>query len=62
MLFWSVRGIIEVTGADSTPAWRRQVEISIAGLRPASEPLREPAVTESQVQVTRASGPASGSV
>ncbi|MCU1527290.1 MAG: TetR family transcriptional regulator [Frondihabitans sp.] len=53
VLFWSLRGIIEVTGADSTRAWRRQIEISIAGLRSAASPLHEPAVSEAQVQATR---------
>lgn len=53
VLFWSVRGIIEVTGADSAPAWRRLIEVAIAGLRPASEQLREAPVSEDRVQQTR---------
>jgi AcrR family transcriptional regulator len=53
VLLWSVRGIIDVTGANSTAAWRRLLEIAITGLRPSTTDLREPAVTEAGVQATR---------
>ena len=36
---WAVRGIIETTQGRAPEAWRRHLDIFMAGLRPASEPL-----------------------
>ncbi|SDJ11316.1 transcriptional regulator, TetR family [Frankineae bacterium MT45] len=45
MIFWSVRSIIEMTCAVAPTAWRRHLELLIAGLRPfAAEHLRVPLV------------------
>lgn len=44
LLFWSLRGILEATGGTSSQAWRRQIAITVAGLRPSSETLTEPPI------------------
>jgi AcrR family transcriptional regulator len=36
---WAIRGIIETTGGRAPEAWQRHLDIFIAGLRPAAEPL-----------------------
>jgi AcrR family transcriptional regulator len=36
---WAVRGIIETTGGRAPEAWQRYLDIFIAGLRPAADPL-----------------------
>jgi AcrR family transcriptional regulator len=36
---WAIRGIIETTGGRAPEAWQRHLDIFIAGLRPAVEPL-----------------------
>lgn len=46
LLFWSVRGVIEVLGADSSAAIRRHIGIVIAGLRPSTEPLADEPVAD----------------
>ncbi len=35
MVFWSVRGVIETTRAVAPAAWRRHLQLLVAGLRPA---------------------------
>lgn len=49
LLFWSLRGVLEVAGDSPTPAWRRQVAITLAGLRPSSEPLSEEPIADELV-------------
>jgi AcrR family transcriptional regulator len=39
ILLWSIRGVIETTRGVAPGAWRRHLDILIAGLRPAAEPL-----------------------
>jgi AcrR family transcriptional regulator len=39
MVLWSLRGVIETTRAVAPTAWRRHLEILVAGLRPASGPF-----------------------
>lgn len=56
VLFWSLRGILEATGDSSGPAWKRQVAIAVAGLRPSSTPLPHDPVTEDLVAQVRDSG------
>ena len=34
LLFWSLRGVLEATRATQPDAWRRHVELMLAGLRP----------------------------
>jgi hypothetical protein len=53
LLFWSVRGFVESTGDVSSTAWRRQVAITLAGLRPGSGPLTEAAISNELVARAR---------
>jgi AcrR family transcriptional regulator len=36
---WAIRGIIETTGGRAPEAWQRHLDLFIAGLRPAADPL-----------------------
>jgi AcrR family transcriptional regulator len=49
VLMWSVRGVIETTREVAPDAWQRHLDILIAGLRPAAEPLPHPPLSRSQV-------------
>ncbi|MBV9484510.1 MAG: TetR/AcrR family transcriptional regulator [Frankiaceae bacterium] len=49
MVMWSIRGVIETTADVAPDAWRRHLDVLIAGLRPADRPLRRPALTRQQV-------------
>jgi AcrR family transcriptional regulator len=44
MMLWSVSSMIETTAGYAPQAWRRHLEVMVAGIRPAGEPvvLREP--------------------
>jgi AcrR family transcriptional regulator len=42
LVLWSVRGVVETTRTVAPGAWRRHLELLIAGLRPASEPFAGP--------------------
>ncbi|AMM21463.1 TetR family transcriptional regulator [Frondihabitans sp. PAMC 28766] len=53
LLFWSLRGVLEATGDASGPAWRRQVAVSVAGLRPSPEALAQPPVPDALVAAVR---------
>jgi AcrR family transcriptional regulator len=49
MVMWSIRGVIETTGGVAPQGWRRQLDIVLAGLRPADQPLRHGPLTRQQV-------------
>ena len=49
MIMWSIRGVIETTCNVAPDAWRRHLDILIAGLRPADEPLANKAITRAQI-------------
>jgi AcrR family transcriptional regulator len=49
VLMWSVRGVIETTREVAPNAWRRHLDILIAGLRPASESLQHRPLSRTQV-------------
>jgi AcrR family transcriptional regulator len=42
---WALRGIIETTGSVAVHAWKRHLDIHLAGLRATGSPSREPALT-----------------
>jgi AcrR family transcriptional regulator len=63
MVLWSVRGVIETTRAVAPKAWRRHLELLVAGLRPAGSrrfaaELTETPVTAGQVRRINAIGSA----
>ncbi|CAG6394381.1 TetR/AcrR family transcriptional regulator [Streptomyces cocklensis] len=50
-LIWGLRGIVETSGAVVPDAWRRQLDIQLAGLRAAEVPRDSPpAVTRAQLR------------
>lgn len=56
MIMWSIRGVIETTRAVAPDAWRRHLDLLLAGLRPASEPLAHRPITRAQVDRVIANG------
>jgi AcrR family transcriptional regulator len=61
MVMWSIRGVIETTRAVAPDAWRRHLDVLVAGLRPPADsfadPLQHPAVSETQARrITSSSG------
>jgi AcrR family transcriptional regulator len=49
MIMWSIRGVIETTSAVAPQAWRRHLDLLIAGMRPTSATLQRPPLTRTQV-------------
>ena len=49
MTFWSIRGVIETTRGAAPEVWRRHLDILIAGMRPAAEPLAHRPLTAAQL-------------
>jgi AcrR family transcriptional regulator len=50
MIFWSVREVVRLTRSIAPDAWRRHLELHLAGLRPAPDgmPLAHPPLTAAQ--------------
>jgi AcrR family transcriptional regulator len=48
MIFYAVREIVRMTRAVAPTAWRRHLELALAGLRPADEPLAHPPLDAAQ--------------
>ena len=46
---WSLQGVLDVTRGLPVTAWVRHLEVLLAGLRPASHPLRTPALTPTEM-------------
>lgn len=49
VLLWSIRGVIETTREVAPQAWRRHLDLLIAGMRPADAPLGHRPLTQAQV-------------
>ncbi len=49
IIMWSIRGVIETTRGIAPDAWRRHLDILIAGLRPAAEPLIHHPLSQQEV-------------
>jgi AcrR family transcriptional regulator len=49
VLMWSIRGILETTGDLAPDAWQRHLELLIAGLRPTSQELSHPPISQAQI-------------
>jgi AcrR family transcriptional regulator len=52
MVFWSVREVVRMTRTVAPKAWRRHLELHLAGLRPTadSSPLQHPPLTDAQAK------------
>jgi AcrR family transcriptional regulator len=63
IILWSIRGVIETTRGAAPGAWRRHLDILIAGLRPAPEPLAHRPLSQREVDKVIAqavNGPVAG--
>jgi AcrR family transcriptional regulator len=49
MTLWGLRGVIEMTRRIAPAAWKRHLEVTLAGLRADGRPFTEPALTANQV-------------
>jgi AcrR family transcriptional regulator len=49
VVLWSLRGVIETARDVAPDAWRRQLEIVMAGLRPNDHVLKQPPLNQSQL-------------
>ena len=49
LVLWSMRGVLETTGANAPDAWRRHLDIVVAGMRPAAEALAHRPVSQQQI-------------
>jgi AcrR family transcriptional regulator len=47
--FFGIRGVLEATRAEAPDAWRRHLELLIAGMRPGAEDLRHPPLSQARV-------------
>jgi AcrR family transcriptional regulator len=56
MIMWSIRGVIETTRGIAPDAWRRLLDVLLAGMRPASESLAHRPITRAQVDKVIAKG------
>jgi AcrR family transcriptional regulator len=55
MIMWSIRGVIETTRGIAPDAWRRHLDLLIAGMRPSAEPLAHRPITRAQIDKVIAS-------
>jgi AcrR family transcriptional regulator len=49
LVMWSIRGVLETTGANAPEAWQRHLDLLVAGMRPTSDQLAHRPVSQSQV-------------
>jgi len=55
LALWSMAGIMQASKDVAPTAWRRQLAIMLAGMRPTAEPIAEPPLTDLQAEHVRAS-------
>jgi AcrR family transcriptional regulator len=53
---WAIRGIIETTGGRAPEAWQRHLDLFIAGLRPAADPLPDRMLSREKLDKLLADG------
>ncbi len=49
LALWSIRGVLETTGANAPQAWRRHLDLLVAGMRPTDEVLAHRPVSQAQI-------------
>jgi AcrR family transcriptional regulator len=49
MVMWSIRGILETTRSLAPDAWRRHLDLLLAGMRPSTEKLPHPPVKQARI-------------
>lgn len=56
MIFWSLRGVIETTGATAPDAWKRHLSLLISALHPGGPALARPPVSRAEVERVMSGG------
>jgi AcrR family transcriptional regulator len=51
LVMWSIRGVLETTGSNAPEAWRRHLDLLVAGMRPADNALPHPPLSQEQVDL-----------
>ncbi len=49
LVLWSMRGVLETTGANAPEAWKRHLDLLIAGMRPSQVELAHRPLSQNQV-------------
>ena len=49
LVLWSIRGVLETTGANAPQAWRRHLDLLVAGMRPTGDGLPHRPVSQQQI-------------
>jgi AcrR family transcriptional regulator len=49
LVMWSIRGVLETTRANAPEAWKRHLDLLVAGMRPTEDALRHRPLTQNQV-------------
>lgn len=47
--FFGIRGVVEATRAEAPDAWRRHLELLIAGMRPGADDLQHPPLSQARI-------------
>ena len=48
-MLWSIRGVLETTGPNAPEAWKRHLDLLIAGMRPTDAELAHRPLSQNQV-------------
>lgn len=49
LVLWSIRGVLETTGSNAPEAWKRHLDLLIAGMRPSEAELAHRSLSQNQV-------------
>ena len=49
LVMWSIRGVLETTGSNAPEAWKRHLDLLLAGMRPTETALHHRPLSQSQV-------------
>ncbi len=49
LVLWSIRGVLETTGSNAPEAWKRHLDLLVAGMRPSEAELAHRPLSQSQV-------------
>ena len=49
LVMWSIRGVLETTGSNAPEAWKRHLDLLLAGMRPNDTALPHRPLSQSQV-------------
>jgi AcrR family transcriptional regulator len=49
LVMWSIRGVLETTGSNTPAAWKRHLDLVVAGMRPSETELEHRPLSQNQV-------------